>query len=194
VCSSGNRKRRTALFHRQARRGWHMRAMVRSTSCRRPAIWLGKAPPLLLLGAVACSLTNEPLPSVTLLVTNGTCQLARCEPLRLLGFPSNQPNTPGGFWSLDLGLLGASSACITLPPTASFYVIGVSDDGTRADTTTYTWTTRDSISLGAQPSTALRVHATPTTAAFVPASAPGWRVTLPDGADLSPTQSCTPSG
>jgi len=70
---------------------------------------------------------------VTLLVTNGTCQGGHCDSLRVLDFPSNQPLTPGGYWSLDLGLITASEACFTLPPTAAFHVIGVRPDGTGHD-------------------------------------------------------------
>jgi hypothetical protein len=123
---------------------------------------------------------------------NGTCQTGRCEPLFIRGFPSNQPHTPGGFWSLDLGLVSASSACLTLPPSAAFYVIGVSDDGTRADTTTYTWTMTDPLSLAAQPATSSLLLTAPTTAAFVPASAAGWNITLPDGSEALPARACTP--
>jgi hypothetical protein len=147
---------------------------------------------LLLLGALACSSPAGPRAGIALLVVNGTCQMGRCEPVHVLGFPGNQPHTPGGFWSLDLGLVIASSACLTLPPSATFNVIGVSDDGTRADTTTYTWTTADPLSLGAQPARSSRLLAAPTTTAFVPASAAGWGITLPGGSEASPAQACTP--
>jgi hypothetical protein len=108
------------------------------------------------------------------------------------GFPSNQPHTPGGFWSLDLGLVGESSTCLTLPSSATFHVIGVSEDGIGADTTTYTWRSADPLSLGAQPATSSHFLTAPTTEAFVPADAAGWSITLPDGSAAAPAPACTP--
>jgi hypothetical protein len=140
---------------------------------------------------ISCSGSIEPRSGVTLLVTNGTCQGGHCDSLRVLGFPSNQPLTPGGFWSLDLGLITASEACFTLPPTAAFHVIGVRVDGTR-DTTTFTWTSAKSLSLGAQPPSSSRLQANPSTAAFVPASAAGWQFTVPGGSQATPSSACTP--
>ncbi len=147
---------------------------------------------LVLLGGLACASAAAPSDDVTLLVTNGTCRTGPCEPLVVYGFPSNQPHTPGGFWSLPLGFVSTSSACLTLPPSATFHVIGVSEDGTRADTTTYTWTIEDPLSLAAEPAMSSRMLTAPTTAAFVPARAAGWRVSLPDGSVASPAGACTP--
>ncbi len=144
-----------------------------------------------LLGALACSSPAAPGADITLLVVNGTCRTGRCEPLVILGFPSNQPHTPGGFWSLDLGVVTGSSACLTLPPSAVFRVIGISDDGLTADTTTYTWTTADPLSLAAEPAFSSFFPTAPTTSAFVPARAAGWSVTLPDGSRANPARSCT---
>jgi hypothetical protein len=146
---------------------------------------------LLLLAALACSSTVAPRAGVTLRITNGTCLGASCTPLQVLGFPSNQPLTPGGFWSIDLGLLTGPSACLAFPPSATFRVIGVSNDGTQADTTTYTWTTATPLSLGAQSPSASRIMAAPSTSAFVPARASGWSVTLPGGSRVSTTEACT---
>jgi hypothetical protein len=148
--------------------------------------------PLLLLATLACSSSLEPRSGVTLLVTNGTCQAGQCTPLAILGFPSNQPITPGGLWSIDLGLLTVPAACLTFPRSAIFRVIGVSNDGTKADTTTYTWTTALPLSLGALEPPASRLWASPSTAAFVPASAPSWIVNLPAGSHVSPRQACSP--
>ena len=145
----------------------------------------------LLLTALACSSSVEPRSNVRLLVTNGTCGSSSCSPLQVLAFPSNQPRTPGGLWSIDLGLITAPSACLTLPSSATFRVIGVSNDGTKGDTTTFAWTTAVPLSLGAQPPSASRIFAAPTTSSFVPATAPGWSATLP-GPSVSPTQACTP--
>src|SRR6266542_5311383 len=117
---------------------------------------------LLLFAALSCSSIAEPHSGVTLLVTNETCLSGRCDSLEVLGFPSNQPNTPGGLWSVDLGLITKSQACFTLPRSATFHVIGVRGDGT-ADTITYTWTSAKSLSLGAQPPSSSRIQASPST-------------------------------
>ena len=133
----------------------------------------------------ACSSAVELRSPVTLLVTNATCQGGRCDTLRVLGFPSNQPRTPGGMWSLDLGLISTPQMCLTVPASANFYVIEVRNDGTR-DTTTFTWTTAQALSLGTEPPPpASRLQAIPSTSAFVPASATGWAITIPGGSEAS---------
>jgi hypothetical protein len=146
--------------------------------------------PLFLFISVSCSTAVEPRSGVTLLVTNATCEAGRCDALRVLGFPGDQPNTPGGMWSLDLGLITGSQACLTLPPSATFRVIGASPDGTTT-TTTYTWTTAKSLSLSALPSGDSRLQAGPSTAAFVPARAGGWTITVPGGSAVTPSSPCT---
>jgi len=155
-----------------------------------PFRWLQTVPFVLFL-TVSCSGSIEPRSGVTLLVTNGRCQGGHCDSLQVLGFPSNQPLTPGGFWSLDLGLITASEACFTLPRTAAFHVIGVRVDGTR-DTTTFTWTSAMSLALGAEPPSSFMLQARPTSAAFVPASAAGWQITVPGGSQATPSSACTP--
>lgn len=145
---------------------------------------------LLSVAALSCSSVVDQPSGVTLLVTNGTCQSGHCDSLEVLGFPSNQPLTPGGYWSVDLGLIATSQACLTLPPSATFRVIGPRNDGT-IDTATYTWTPAASLSLGSIAPAGNRLQATPTTAAFVPANAAGWRVTLP-GSQAIPNSACAP--
>jgi hypothetical protein len=155
-----------------------------------PVRFLGPVP-LLLFAALSCSAIAEPRTGVTLLVTNETCRSGRCDSLEVLAFPSNQPNTPGGLWSVDLGLITTPQACFTLPPSASFHVIGVHGNGT-TDTITYTWTSAKSLSLGAQPPSSSRIQASPSTAAFVPTNAAGWRITFPTGSQATPSAVCTP--
>lgn len=156
-----------------------------------PTRWLGVVS-LMAFATISCSSSVEPRSGVTLLITNGSCRLGPCQSLEVLAFPSDQPNTPGGLWSLDLGVLTTAQACFTLPPKAEFRVIGVRDGG-GADTTTLTWTNAKALSLGAQPPSASRFSATPSTATFVPADAAGWQVTVPSGGS-HPSQSaaCTP--
>jgi hypothetical protein len=145
---------------------------------------------LVILASWACSSALEPRSDITLLVTNATCRSGRCDSLAVLGFPSNQPRTPGGFWSIDLGLVTTPQACFTFPPSATFRVIGVNTDGTR-DTTTFAWTSADELSLGEQPPSASRFQASPSTTAFVPATAAGWSITFPAGSQLSTSSACT---
>lgn len=141
---------------------------------------------LLLLGTSACSSPAEPSATVTVLVTNETCRPGPCTAIRILGFPGNQPNTPGGLWSLDLGLIVAPSACLTLPSTSEFRVTNTSTGAA----TIYAWTTGDAISLGAIAESSSRLQASPSTPAFVPTSARGWSVSLPSGTRLSATDAC----
>jgi len=150
-----------------------------------------RAVPLLLLAALACSSPVGPRSGVTLLVTNGTCIAGSCTPLEILGFPSYGPLTPGGPWSVDLGLLTAPSVCLTFPSSATFRVIAVSSDGTKADTTVYRWTPADALSLGTKPAGGSFLSAVANTSPFVPATAAGWGATLPNGSEAFPRQTCS---
>lgn len=145
---------------------------------------------LLTLAGLACSSVADPKADITLFVTNDSCLSGHCDSLEVLGFPSNQPLTPGGYWSIALGLLTTSEACLKLPPDATFRVIGVNDDGTR-DTTTFTWTSAVPLALGAIPPSGRRIMARPSTTAFVPAASPGWSITLPNGSQPSSGSACT---
>ncbi len=144
---------------------------------------------LLVVAVLACSSVVDPKSAITLLVTNSSCSTGRCDSLEVLGFPSNQPLTPGGFWSIDLGLLTTPEACFKLPPAATFRVIGVNDDGTR-DTTTFTWTTVVPLALGVQAPSGFRTQASPSTTAFVPATSAGWTITLPSQSHASSGPRC----
>ncbi len=148
-----------------------------------------RAAAAVVLAGLACSSTLEPRSGITLLATNSTCLIGRCDSLEVLAFPSNQPNTPGGYWSFDLGLLTTPEACFKVPASAAFRVIGVNADGSR-DTTTFTWTSADPLSLGAQAASGSRIQASPTTAAFVPATAAGWRIAFPTDSRASPGAVC----
>ena len=145
----------------------------------------------LVLVVNACSSPTEPPSGITLLVTNTTCQLGSCTPQHILGFPENQPLTPGGFWSVDLGVITGATACLTFPPSASFLVIGWSSDNSKADTTTFKWTTRDLLSLGAAESVNAPLFLHPTTASFTPARSTGWTVSLPGTSSASPGSACS---
>ena len=135
--------------------------------------------------ALACSSTVGPSSAVTLRVTNGTCVQGQCDSLEVLGFPSTQPNTPGGLWSLDLGTITGQDACFTIPPSATFRIIG-------SDTVTITWTRALGLSLGTIAPSASRFQAGPSTGDFVPAQASGWSVTLPGGTQPVGAEPCSP--
>lgn len=144
---------------------------------------------LLVLTGLACSSSIAPRTAITVRVANSTCAMTRCDSLEVLAFPGNQPRTPGGFWSIDLGVLTTFEQCFTLPPSATFRVIGVNPDGSR-DTTTFTWTTADPVSLGVQAPSGFRAQASPSTTAFVPAGSPGWSITLPSASRPSTAPAC----
>lgn len=142
----------------------------------------------ILVAFLACSSTAEPHTGVTLHVTNAPCLLGACSPVHVLAFPQKQPLTPGGLWSIDLGLLTAPGACLTFPPSATFRIWEVGS----TDTTKITWTPADSVELGALGPEESRFTALPSTSEFVPASASGWFVTLPGGTRASPGPRCAP--
>jgi hypothetical protein len=146
----------------------------------------GSALSVLLLSAIACSSPVEPSHSVTLQVTNQTCSPGPCTTLQILAFPSNQPHTPGGLWSVDLGVVTTASACLIIPGNATFRVTGP------GATTTYTWTSGIPLSLGTLLPTESRLQASPSTGTFVPANASGWSVILPGASGPTPSGACTP--
>src|SRR3982751_2364668 len=113
--------------------------------------------------------------SVPLMVTNTTCTPGPCQAIRILAFPQNQPRTPGGLWSLDLGIVTTPTACVRIPPSAHFTIKDVSNGASEV----VPWTSRDSLALGSWAPTAARFTATPSTEWFVPQGARAWRVALP---------------
>lgn len=142
---------------------------------------------LLTAAVVGCSSAVDVPPSVTILVTNSTCNPGPCTSVRVLAFPDDQhqPHTPGGLWSLDLGIVSTASACLTIPAGAEFNVTGPNG------TTTFLWSTANGLALGSlSPSDAV-LQATPSTGRFVPSSAAGWSVALPGIATPTPSTPCT---
>ena len=129
---------------------------------------------------------TEPAAPVKLLVTNSTCASGACTTIRVLAFPDNQPVTPGGLWSLDLGSVSGASDCLTIPASAKFRI---TDAGT-GETTTLTWTTAKKVSIGWLRPGQSTIQASPSTGAFVPATGPSWSVELPGSATPTPIASC----
>lgn len=140
------------------------------------------------LTLLACSSAVEPLPVVTLQVTNATCNPGPCQAIRVLAFPQNAPITPAGGWSLDLGVVTSATACIALPSVARFTV---TDAGTGVVTTT-TWTIEEPFALASWPPSGARFTAGPTTPAFVAANGRSWSATLPGTAAPVVTPGCVP--
>jgi hypothetical protein len=140
----------------------------------------------LVLAALSCSSSLEPKGNVTLLVMNASCAPGPCIAQEVLAFPSNQPETPGGDWSLDLGTMTGPQLCVTIPISATFLVSGP------GETTTFDWNTAKPVSLGVQQPSEARIFASPSTSAFVPATAAGWRITLPGGTQAVQGAACMP--
>lgn len=147
--------------------------------------------PTLVIAALSCSSSLDPRSGITVLVLNGSCVAGLCSAQEVLAFPSNQPRTPGGYWSLDLGTMSGPELCVTLPASATFRVIGVNAGGS-ADTTKFIWTSALPLTLGVQAQSSSRIFASPSTSEFVPALAAGWSTTLPGGSQVAPGQTCRP--
>ncbi|HEY2851463.1 MAG TPA: hypothetical protein VGJ18_01365 [Gemmatimonadaceae bacterium] len=134
--------------------------------------------------AAGCTALTEP-GAVKLFVMNTTCGSSGCRAYHVLAFPEDQPTTPGGFWSIDLGEVTTASACLTIPATATFKI---TDAGTGA-TKILTWTTRKKVSVGAVMLGQSAIQASPSTGTFIPAAQAGWSVALPGSA--TPTRDAT---
>jgi hypothetical protein len=155
--------------------GRHLRISVRWTMA-------------LLVVTMGCTSAVEPLSNVTLLVRNTTCDPGPCQAIRVLAFPNNQPLTPGGAWSIDLGVVTTAIACLTIPPSAHF---DVTDAGTGGVTVTR-WTTNDALALAPWSPSDARFTAGPTTPSFVPATSMSWSVALPGSAVPAAAEGCDP--
>jgi hypothetical protein len=141
---------------------------------------------------LACTSTTDvdesgPLPSI--LLTNGTCSSGTCTPLEIRAFPSNQPRTPGGYWSIELGTVSQEYACLKLHRADTFRVIGQRVNA-RPDTTYFIWKVGDTISLGMLEPGASALLARPETEPFVPKGGSGWSVILPGDKTVSPAEVC----
>lgn len=141
----------------------------------------------LLLACLACSAV-EPLARVTLSVRNATCDPGPCQAIRVLAFPQVQPITPGGMWSIDLGVVTAVTTCLAIPAEAHFTVTNTGSGATSVTN----WTSGDSLSLAPWPPSDGRFTARPTTTSFVPATANSWSVTLPGTAAPVAANACDP--
>jgi hypothetical protein len=165
------------------RRFFPMVMLVFVVACAREIV--GPRPAVTVLGTCPTG------PCVTLLVNNAKCLASPCDSLEVFAYPSDQPDTPGGLWTLDLGVMTTPRACFVLPTSAHFYVIGESYTAP-PDTSVTTWTTRIPLSLAAGPPSAGFFEPNPSTQAFIPANAAGWSITFPTDRAALPGASCTP--
>ena len=145
---------------------------------------------LLILVGGSCAVFDqgEDPQEVGLLITNGTCDGDVCSPIRVRAFPDNQPHTPGGPWSIDLGVVTGRTACLMLPASQEARVTAA---GT-GETKTWSWSTARGTSLGADDSSEAWFFAHSTTPSFIPADAAGWSITLPGTGAAVPSGRCTP--
>ena len=123
------------------------------------------------------------MPVVMLQVTNGTCGVAGCDSLVIVGFPVRQPGTPGGLWGITLGSVTTAQGCLRMMDAANFFVNG------KAATS---WSSTDAIALAAYAPKSAHWPQAPTTAPFVPAGASGWSIAFPDGTVVTAGAACTP--
>jgi hypothetical protein len=129
----------------------------------------------------ACQLIDPPA-SVTLLVTNATCNAGGCEPL-IIGAFTSIPALAPSTGQLQLGRVNSESACLTIPGSER---IGSS-----------TWTPADSLSLVASDS--LTLYLIGETHQFLAQAEPGWSVTFSGSVTtdvpvsvVAPASPCTP--
>ena len=135
--------------------------------------------------------TNNPAPKAAmLLVTNSTCASGHCDSIDVLAFPSYQYASPGGPRTIDLGIVAAATACLSLPVADTIRVTATDNYG-YSSTTTYTWNPLGTLTLGTITPSGNRLVATPSTSAFIPANSPGWIATLP-GSQAAAGAACTP--
>jgi hypothetical protein len=140
----------------------------------------------LFIVVVGCRDSLAPAGPVKLLVSNSSCTSGTCATFEVLAFPENQPVTPAGNWSIDLGTITSERACLIIPASAQFTLVNA---GTGARTV-FTWTTSKAVSLGLIPVDGSRFMASPSTGNFIPARAVGWRVTLPGSSLPAPAVPC----
>ena len=135
----------------------------------------------------ACSDGTGPALPSRLFVTNTTCAAGSCATFEVLAFPENQPTTPAGSWSLDLGAVTGPSACLLIPGSATFTIV---DAGT-GNKTVVRWSTTQQVSIGLVTAGQSRLQASPSSGTFIPARAAAWSVALPGSATPVPGGGCT---
>jgi hypothetical protein len=141
---------------------------------------------VLLILLAGCRDGTGPAAPSKLFVTNTTCAAGPCATLEVLAFPENQPRTPAGMWSLDLGAVTGVSACLTIPASATFTI----EDAGTGHKTVLRWTTAQRVSIGLVPPGETGFQASPSTGTFVAAHAAAWSVALPGSATPVPGSAC----
>ena len=135
----------------------------------------------------ACSSNTQPTTQTTLRVLNNTCAAGTCATVYVVAFPDKQPRTPGGPWRLNLGTVDGVSACLEIPPAASFTVTEEPGGGQVVTR----WSIEDSLQLGLT-TTPPNLMSSPTTSSFRPASSPGWTIDYPSSTRVDAAPACQP--
>lgn len=142
-----------------------------------------------LVPLLGCSIFESTDGSPTLLVHNTTCDPGPCVPLVVYAFPEDQPQTPGGPWTIEVGWAFEAFTCLELPSKKDFRV---QNADTGVITTVSTWTLGDPLAIGSKFAYESSFAKAPSTATFRPSTSGGWRVTLPDGGAVLEDAACTP--
>jgi hypothetical protein len=137
---------------------------------------------------LACSSTPaEPrFAHVTIRVENTACDAVACAPLSIVGLPKYQPALPDGPLSLLLGTMRSRVACFRFPLSVTFTF-----QDQQGIVEHVFWNYGDSVAIGIYPESLGYSQAKRITGLFVPNRAPGWRVTVPAGADLAADSACS---
>jgi hypothetical protein len=140
---------------------------------------------ILVFAAAACASPVSPTSSghITLRVINTTAT-----PLRIAGYPDLHPAIPqplGGVVRLGV-VAGFGSVCLVFPDSISIRVVGGGTTGTT------TWSTASSFTVTALD-TINTLNEVGQTSAFIPNSAAGWSVTMPNNGNAPVSSAtCTP--
>ena len=152
------------------------------------------AVPLVLLAGLLWACTDQlplryPSTGVSLLVVNSTCGIGPCQPVVVLGFPLPGASVGPFNWALRLGTVTGGSACLTIPPSATFLLLHHLTDSS-TDTTRLGWTPAQGLELEGYPGGVPQFTGPSGAWSFVPAHAPGWSVVLPGVQPAQPAPPC----
>lgn len=161
-----------------------MKALTISTSAVPSSIIRSTMVMAVALAIYGCTASTGPTTEVTLAVSNTTCLSGVCRAIQVRAYPAEQPSTPGGLWSIEVGVVSGAAACLVLPTSGTFKVGD-------AEGVTYEWTLQDSVALGAIEESTPLGGRKPSTNYFVPASASGWTVGLPGAAAVVASGACS---
>jgi hypothetical protein len=143
-------------------------------------------PAFLVASLSACRSTTAPPPPVSLFVQNGTCTPSGCDTVYVAGVPNIQPNTPGGIWIFNLGIVTGQSGCLSIPGSKTFRII----EQPSGHETRIEWTAADTLYLNLTRIPMSRTDGIPETPGFSPAAATGWSIGFPTDSTPTPSATC----